>query len=145
MVFGYHNSHWDAAKFIKTINWWVRGNGAGDKPKFQAAADAAFVCRKFETSRRREVLSFQHHREVASLPPAEADALLDWCEETRNRRIVDMWMACYTQGEIVEREDCSQVDVSRALPDFIQNGKLAEMNKADLALAEHAVDFDPPI
>jgi hypothetical protein len=25
---------------------------------------------------------FKHHREVAALPPAEADALLDWCEET---------------------------------------------------------------
>src|ERR1700731_1467962 len=23
----------------------------------------------------------QHHREVASLPPDEADSLLDWCEE----------------------------------------------------------------
>jgi hypothetical protein len=30
---------------------------------------------------------YQHHREVAALPPSEADALLDWCEETRNRRI----------------------------------------------------------
>jgi hypothetical protein len=35
----------------------------------------------FETSRRHEVLSFNHHREVAALPPAEADALLNWCEE----------------------------------------------------------------
>jgi hypothetical protein len=38
-------------------------------------------------SRRRDVLSFTHHAEVAALPPADADALLDWCEETRNRRI----------------------------------------------------------
>jgi len=26
-------------------------------------------------------LSFKHHAEVASLPPDEADALLDWCED----------------------------------------------------------------
>jgi hypothetical protein len=38
--------------------------------------NAAGVCRAFETSRRREDLSFQHHAEVASLAPAEADALL---------------------------------------------------------------------
>lgn len=37
----------------------------------------ASVCRGFETSRRREVLSFTHHREVAALPPMEADELLD--------------------------------------------------------------------
>jgi hypothetical protein len=32
---------------------------------------------KFETSRRREVVPFTHHREVAALPPADADRLLD--------------------------------------------------------------------
>jgi hypothetical protein len=44
--------------------------------------DAASVCRKFETSQRRDVLSFNHRREVAPLPPAETDRLLDWCQET---------------------------------------------------------------
>jgi Staphylococcal nuclease homologue len=36
--------------------------------------------RHLDTSRRHEVLSFNHHREVASLDMAEADSLLDWCE-----------------------------------------------------------------
>jgi hypothetical protein len=40
--------------------------------------DAASVSRAFETSRRREDLSFKHHAEVAALPPDEADALRDW-------------------------------------------------------------------
>jgi hypothetical protein len=31
-------------------------------------------------SRRQEVLSFKHHAEVAALPPAEADVLLDRAE-----------------------------------------------------------------
>jgi hypothetical protein len=35
------------------------------------------VSRKFELSRRRDNLSFKHHREVASLSPIEADALLE--------------------------------------------------------------------
>jgi hypothetical protein len=48
--------------------------------------DAASVARVFETSRRREDLTFNHHREVAALPPDEADALLDWCEETPKPR-----------------------------------------------------------
>jgi len=55
-------------------------------PSFQACKDAAFVCRSFETSLRRDVLYFQHRREVAALPPDEADALLDWCEETPKPR-----------------------------------------------------------
>jgi hypothetical protein len=54
-------------------------------PSYQTCADAAMVCRKFETSRRREVLSFNHHREVAALPPAEADAMLDEAEATIDR------------------------------------------------------------
>jgi hypothetical protein len=65
---------WGERKAIVEAEDW-------DGPSFQAAADAASVCRKFETSRRREVLSFNHHREVAALPPDEADALLDSCEE----------------------------------------------------------------
>ena len=52
-----------------------------DGPELQTCKNAAAVCRTFETSRRRDVLSFKHHAEVASLVPAEADTLLDWAEE----------------------------------------------------------------
>ncbi len=81
----------------RVVNWWIGdwwafgGSRYGERAKaaaeglfgrdFQALADCAMVSRKFETSRRREVLSFTHHREVASLPTAEADALLDQAEE----------------------------------------------------------------
>jgi N6-adenosine-specific RNA methylase IME4 len=79
-------------------DWWAFGEtrygqrkaivsaDGWDGPKFQACADAASVCRAFETSRRREVLSFQHHREVAALPLDVADGLLDWAEETIQER-----------------------------------------------------------
>ena len=42
-----------------------------------------------ETVRRRTVLSWSHHREVAALPPAQQDKLLDEAEEegwTRRER-----------------------------------------------------------
>jgi hypothetical protein len=60
--------------------------GDWEGPKYQTCREAAMVCRKFETSRRREDLTFKHHREVAALPPDEADALLDWCAETPKPR-----------------------------------------------------------
>lgn len=75
-------------------DWWAFGEARYGERKaiveaeewdglsFQTAMNAAALCRKFETSRRRDVLSFNHHAEVAALQPPEADVLLDWCEET---------------------------------------------------------------
>jgi N6-adenosine-specific RNA methylase IME4 len=74
-------------------DWWAFGEArygqrkaivqaeGWEGPSFQTCMDAAFVCRAFETSRRRDVLSFKHHREAAALPAPEADALLDWAAE----------------------------------------------------------------
>ena len=45
-------------------------------PAYESCRAAARVAKDFETSRRRDLLSFQHHREVAALPPDEAEALL---------------------------------------------------------------------
>jgi N6-adenosine-specific RNA methylase IME4 len=44
---------------------------------FQTYADAGWVAGKIGTSRRREVLSWSHHKEVAALDPEVADVLLD--------------------------------------------------------------------
>jgi hypothetical protein len=75
-------------------DWWAFGEtkygerkavveaDGWEGPTFQTCANAASVCRAFKPSRRRELLSFTHHAEVAGLPPAEADKLLNWCEET---------------------------------------------------------------
>lgn len=83
-------------------DWWAAGNHRyGERAKaaaegifgreFQALADMASVCRSFETSRRREALSFTHHREVAALPPEKADELLTRAEteslSTRDLRV----------------------------------------------------------
>jgi N6-adenosine-specific RNA methylase IME4 len=71
-------------------DWWAAGHRYGERAKaaaegifgreFQALADMAFVSRKFETSRRREALTFTHHREVAALPASDADVLLNKAE-----------------------------------------------------------------
>lgn len=74
-------------------DWWAFGEkqGYGERkaivqtegwegPDFQTCMNCASVSRSFETSRRREVLSFKHHAEVYVLPKQDADRLLDWCE-----------------------------------------------------------------
>jgi hypothetical protein len=80
----------------KVLSWWIgdwwaagshrygaRAQTAGEGifgREFQTLMNLASVCRAFETSRRREGLSFTHHSEVASLPPQKADRLLDRAE-----------------------------------------------------------------
>lgn len=77
----------------RVLNWWIGDWWAagqhryGERAKlaaegifgreFQTLANTASVCRSFESSRRRESLSFTHHVEVAALPPDHADTLLD--------------------------------------------------------------------
>jgi len=74
-------------------DWWSFGEHRyGDRkalvegddwqgPSFQTCMNTAAVATAFETSRRREVLSFSHHAEVAGLSAEEADDLLNWAEE----------------------------------------------------------------
>lgn len=86
----------------RVVNWWIGDWWAagshryGERAKaaaegifgkeFKTLANAASVCRAFETSRRREHLSWSHHAEVASLPPEEADAILDRAEADQLNR-----------------------------------------------------------
>jgi hypothetical protein len=88
-------------------DWWNHGiknygarktmveSQAWQGPSFQTCANAASVCRAFETYRRREVLTFGHHAEVSALDPKEADRLLDWAQATlsstgKSRSIKDL-------------------------------------------------------
>ena len=75
-------------------DWWLFGEANYGRrkaiveaddwkgPTFSTCMNCGAVARRFPTSRRREVLTFSHHAEVASLHPLDADALLDWAEET---------------------------------------------------------------
>ncbi len=50
---------------------------------YQTLRNYAWVSRRFGLDRRRSALSFQHHAELASLPPEEQDAWLDRAERLR--------------------------------------------------------------
>jgi hypothetical protein len=50
---------------------------------YQTLRNYAWVARRFDWDRRHAALSFQHHAEVASLPPAEQDQWLDRAERLR--------------------------------------------------------------
>jgi hypothetical protein len=59
-------------------------------PEDKTCRNAATVCRAFETSRRRDVLSFKHHAVLAPLnyKPELVDELLDWCEAPKVKAAV---------------------------------------------------------
>jgi hypothetical protein len=93
LAVGKHLALADNALAWRIGDWWAFGEhrygdrvavvcvNGWDGPGFGACRNYATVARAFETSRRRDVLSFCHHQEVASLPPDDADRLLDWAEE----------------------------------------------------------------
>jgi N6-adenosine-specific RNA methylase IME4 len=68
-------------------DWWRYGDQKygeraaqaldSESYSYQTFMDAGWVSGQIETSRRREVLSWSHHREVAALEPAVQDELLD--------------------------------------------------------------------
>jgi N6-adenosine-specific RNA methylase IME4 len=78
-------------------DWWAHGEHKyGDRkalvehddwpgPEYRTCHNAGGVCRAFTSDRRRSLLTFTHHAEVASLAarkPDKAEELLKWCEET---------------------------------------------------------------
>jgi hypothetical protein len=83
----------------RVVNWWIgdwwaagshrygeRAAAAAEGifgKEFQTLRNTASVCRSFETSRRRDTLTFSHHAEVAALPPDRADKLLERAEQER--------------------------------------------------------------
>jgi N6-adenosine-specific RNA methylase IME4 len=93
-----------------------------DGPAYSTCRHAGAVCDAFDIGRRRPNLTFKHHAEVASHDAAEADALLDWCEETakprstlelrgeKNRRSVTI--GAQPSGETCTVEDLSVLAAS---------------------------------
>ena len=65
-------------------DWWAFGEHrygeraaqVTDQSKFKTYANAGWVSRQIESSRRREVLSWSHHHAVAALDPEDQDKLL---------------------------------------------------------------------
>ncbi|MEX0727743.1 MAG: hypothetical protein WD065_15810, partial [Planctomycetaceae bacterium] len=76
-------------------------------------------------------------------------AIGDWlsrmdkdAKEARDKRIFDLWLACWTQQEIADEVGLTNQQVSQITADLPEVGKL---NKPDKAAAEHATDFETPI
>jgi len=70
-------------------DWWLAAENSRQLPDDWYGPDRrtldnyASICRRFAVHTRREDVPFKHHAEVASLPAAEREALLGWCEQHR--------------------------------------------------------------
>ncbi len=93
----------------------VRDDPAWRGPSYRLCQDCAWVAGTYNPSRRRENLTFQHHREVAALHEQEADHLLDRAEaeglSTRQLRV----MARRVRARITSSDQASAVRDLRML------------------------------
>ena len=60
-------------------------------------------------------------------------------KESRDKRIVDMWLACHTEQEIADLNGIHKDTVSEVCR------KMADLPKSDKLSSEHLTDFEPPI
>jgi hypothetical protein len=115
---GWHNNEAapERPRFgLIAVSWWVgdwwkyEGHEYGDRkaaleagdwqgPAYQTCRNNGWVCEAFETSRRRDILTFTHHAEAAGLSSDEADAILDEAERnglspSQVRALVRQWRA----------------------------------------------------
>lgn len=84
-------------------------------------------------------------KQLAKLLSVSERAVRDWlsridkdAKEARDRRIFDLWLACWTQEEIAEQAGCERHDVDNVLR------KSASLPENAKPAALHA-DFDPPL
>ncbi len=139
-------------------DWWVFGESRyGERkaivenedwqgPSFQTCMNVGSVCKAFTTSRRREVLGFSHHVEVADLPSDEADALLDWCEETiatvgKPRSVREL------RREASRRQKEARCAIPEELPKIGERFSLFCSDVRDMPIEQESVDCiitDPP-
>lgn len=72
--------------------------------------------------------------------PCSATGLADNVAAVRNRRIFEMWLACYTQQEIADAVGIPRKTVDDTFGEF---GDVSKLAKSDQSAAEHATDFTP--
>jgi hypothetical protein len=69
---------WALGDLVNAIGWGDKREACAQAGiDYKTARNAASVAAKFEMSRRRDNLSFAHHAEVAAMPAAQVDALLE--------------------------------------------------------------------
>jgi len=62
-------------------------------------------------------------------------------KEARNKRIFDLWLACWTQQEIADA-----VGITKQAVDLVcqEMANLPKLDKLDQSSADHATDFQTP-
>jgi hypothetical protein len=102
---------------------------------YQTLRNYAWVARKFDLSRRRDGLSFQHHAEVASLPLADQELWLDRAEQ-----------AGWSRNELRRRirSERSGLPAGESRLAVIPRVRVAadRLERWRAAAAESSVDFD---
>ncbi len=90
-------------------------------------------------------------KDLARILSVSERSVRDWLsridkdsKEARNRRIFDLWLACWTQQEIAAAVGINVK--SRGFTDsFLRFGNTSELQKTDQNAANHETDFAPPI
>lgn len=87
-------------------------------------------------------------KQLAVLLSVSERTVRDWlsridkdAKEARDRRIFDLWLACWTQEQIASELSVSQGEIAKIIP----NGDIAVLNKTDRASADHSTEFAPPL
>lgn len=87
-------------------------------------------------------------KQLAKILSVSDRTVRDWlsrvdkdAKEARNRKIFDMWLACYEQKEIAEAVGVSAPQVTEITSKF----GIGELAKTEVSAAEHATDFQLPI
>lgn len=109
-------------------DWWRDGSHRyGDRARlagkeifgreFGTLMNAGSVAAAFETSRRREALTFTHHAEVAALPSPDADELLDvaarenWSTRELRAEVCKIKNAANISAPVASEETCTVEDL----------------------------------
>lgn len=127
-------------RYGDTYTAWVQETGLSEN----TLATIKWVASKVESSRRREDVGWSHHREVAPLPPAEQDALLERAANkgmTRweLRRAVRQREEA-TGGTVVDDPEPSSLPISAA--DLTDEAREAMGNRAAGVGARHRTGFE---
>jgi N6-adenosine-specific RNA methylase IME4 len=111
-------------------DWWSDGSHRyGERARiaaldifgrsFKTLANMASTARTFECSRRRELLSFEHHREVAALDEGDADKLLDLAQAKEltvkelRAEVCKIRNAASIEAPIASIETCTVADLAQ--------------------------------
>jgi hypothetical protein len=91
----------------------------------------------------------QKKKDLAKILSVSERTVRDWLsrvdkdsKDARNKRIFELWMACYSNEEIGKEFEMTPQAVGQVLK---ESADLPKLSKLDQANAEHATDFDVPI